>query len=107
TVAKRKKDLGEALENLYRFLNLVGFVALLLGAVGVASAIQAHLQEKVRTAAVLRCLGAAARTTVTVYLWQALAMGCAGALAGGALGLTTQRILPGVLQPLIPFPLPC
>ena len=32
TVASRKKDLGAALENLYRFLNLVGFVALLLGA---------------------------------------------------------------------------
>ena len=73
TVAKRKKDLGEALDNLYRFLNLVGFIALLLGAVGVASAIQAHLQQKVRTAAVLRCLGAAGRTTVTVYLLQAIA----------------------------------
>ena len=64
TVAKRKKDLGESLDNLYRFLNLVGFISLLLGAVGVASAIQAHLQQKVRTAAVLRCLGAAGRTTV-------------------------------------------
>ncbi|HEV8185514.1 MAG TPA: ABC transporter permease, partial [Chthoniobacterales bacterium] len=54
TVAKRKKDLGAALENLYRFLNLVGFIALLLGAVGVASAIQAHLQQKHRTGAILR-----------------------------------------------------
>ena len=51
TVAKRKKDLGESLDNLYRFLNLVGFISLLLGAVGVASAIQAHLQQKMRTAA--------------------------------------------------------
>ena len=75
TVAKRKKDLGEALDNLYRFLNLVGFISLLLGAVGVASAIQAHLQQKVRTAAVLRCLGAAGRTTVAVYLLQAIALG--------------------------------
>ncbi len=57
TVAKRKRDLGSALENLYRFLNLVGFISLLLGAVGVASAIQAHLQQKTRTGAILRCLG--------------------------------------------------
>nr|MBA3608690.1 ABC transporter permease [Chthoniobacterales bacterium] len=71
TVAKRKKDLGDSLDNLYRFLNLVGFISLLLGAVGVASAIQAHLQQKVRTAAILRCLGAAGRTTVAVYLLQA------------------------------------
>ena len=64
TVAKRKKDLGDALDNLYRFLNLVGFISLLLGAVGVASAIQAHLQQKTRTRrdpALSRCV---ARTTV-------------------------------------------
>ncbi|MGH8093290.1 MAG: ABC transporter permease [Chthoniobacterales bacterium] len=106
TVAKRKKDLGEALDNLYRFLNLVGFISLLLGAVGVASAIQAHLQQKVRTAAVLRCLGAAGRTTVAVYLLQATAMGIVGVLAGAGLGLTMHRLLPGLLQKFIPFPLP-
>jgi putative ABC transport system permease protein len=106
TVAKRKKDLGEALDNLYRFLNLVGFISLLLGAIGVASAIQAHLQQKVRTAAVLRCLGAAGRTTVAVYLLQAMAMGIAGVLVGAALGLTIHQILPGALQKFIPFALP-
>jgi putative ABC transport system permease protein len=106
TVAKRKKDLGESLDNLYRFLKLVGFISLLLGAVGVASAIQAHLQQKVRTAAVLRCLGAAGRTTVAVYLWQAMAMGVVGVLAGAALGLTMHRIFPGLLQKYIPFALP-
>ena len=106
TVAKRKKDLGEALDNLYRFLNLVGFIALLLGAVGVASAIQAHLQQKVRTAAVLRCLGAAGRTTVYVYLLQAIALGVIGALVGAALGLAIHQLLPGTLQKYIPFALP-
>ncbi len=106
TVAKRKKDLGEALDNLYRFLNLVGFISLLLGAVGVASAIQAHLEQKVRTAAVLRCLGAAGRTTVAIYLLQAMAMGVIGVLSGAALGLALHRILPGLLQKLIPFELP-
>ncbi len=106
TVAKRKKDLGEALDNLYRFLNLVGFIALLLGAVGVASAIQAHLQQKVRTAAVLRCLGAAGSSTVTVYLLQAIALGVVGAIAGAALGLTIHQLLPGALQKYLPFALP-
>jgi putative ABC transport system permease protein len=106
TVAKRKKDLGEALANLYRFLNLVGFIALLLGAVGVASAIQAHLQQKIRTAAILRCLGARGRTTVAVYLLQALGMGIAGVTIGALLGLATHGILPGILQKFVPFPLP-
>src|SRR5262245_17226216 len=106
TVAKRKKDLGESLDNLYRFLNLVGFISLLLGVVGVASAIQAHLQQKAATAAVLRCLGALGRSTVFIYLLQVAAMGTVGALAGAALGLATHRILPGILQGYIPFPLP-
>ncbi|MGI8889523.1 MAG: ABC transporter permease [Chthoniobacterales bacterium] len=106
TVAKRKKDLGESLDNLYRFLSLVGFISLLLGAVGVASAIQAHLQQKVRIAAVLRCLGAAGRTTVAVYLLQAMAMGLVGALAGAGIGLAVHRILPGLLKSYIPFELP-
>ncbi len=105
TVAKRKKDLGAALENLYRFLNLVGFIALLLGAVGVASAIQAHLQQKHRTGAILRCLGASARSTVIVYLLQAAAMGIFGATAGAALGVAMQRIFPAILKNFIPMPL--
>lgn len=105
TVAKRKKDLGAVLENLYRFLNLVGFIALLLGAVGVASAIQAHLQQKHRTGAILRCLGASARSTVVVYLLQAAAMGFVGALAGALLGLVLQRVFPAILQSFIPMPI--
>jgi len=105
TVAKRKRDLGEALDNLYRFLNLVGFISLLLGAVGVASAIQAHLQQKHKTGAILRCLGASAGSTVFVYLLQAAAMGLIGAAAGAALGVVMQRLLPAVLKSFIPLPI--
>ncbi|MBA2622250.1 MAG: ABC transporter permease [Chthoniobacterales bacterium] len=105
TVAKRKRDLGAALENLYRFLNLVGFISLLLGAVGVASAIQAHLQQKHKTGAILRCLGASARSTVIVYLLQAAAMGLAGATAGAALGVALQRVFPAILKSFIALPI--
>ena len=105
TVEKRKKDFGVALENLYRFLNLVGFIALLLGAVGVASAIQAHLQQKQRTAAILRCLGASAQSTVFIYLLQAAAMGVFGATAGALLGLAMQQVFPTVLKSFIALPI--
>ena len=105
TVDKRKRDLGAALENLYRFLNLVGFISLLLGAVGVASAIQAHLQQKHKTAAILRCLGASAQSTAVIYLLQAAAMGLVGATAGAALGVLMQRIFPAVLKSFIPIPI--
>jgi putative ABC transport system permease protein len=106
TVAKRKKDLGTALENLYRFLNLVGFVSLLLGAVGVASAIQAHLQQKTKTGAILRCLGMSSRGTVLVYLIQTAAMGLVGATTGAALGVAMQRVFPRILQTFLPLAIP-
>ena len=106
TVAKRKRDLGNALENLYRFLNLVGFVSLLLGAVGVASAIQAHLQQKTRTGAILRCLGMSAAGTVFVYLVQTAAMGLFGAGAGALLGVAMQRVFPTILMSFLPLAIP-
>ena len=106
TVAKRKRDLGSALENLYRFLNLVGFISLLLGAVGVASAIQAHLQLKTRTGAILRCLGMSSRGTMLVYLIQTAAMGLVGATTGAMLGVAMQRIFPRVLQSFLPLAIP-
>jgi len=106
TVAKRKRDLGTALENLYRFLNLVGFVSLLLGAVGVSSAIQAHLQQKTKTAAILRCLGMSAQGTVFIYLLQAAAMGLVGATIGATLGVGLQRAFPRILKTFVPLAIP-
>lgn len=106
SVAKRKKDLGAALENLYRFLNLIGFISLLLGAVGVASAIHAHLENKRQTAAILRCLGMPARGTVFVYLLQTAAMGLAGGIAGAIAGVAMQQIFPRVLRSFLPLAIP-
>lgn len=103
TVAKRKRDLGSSLDNLYRFLNLVGFVSLLLGAVGLASAIQAHLQQKTRTGAILRCLGMSSSGTVLIYLLQTVAMGLVGAFGGALLGVAMQRIFPGILKSFLPL----
>lgn len=102
TVEERKEDLGEALQNLYRFLNLGGFVALLLGAIGIASAIQVHIQQRLDSVAMLRCLGATARQAFFVYLIQGAALGLAGVVAGTALGVTLQQTLPWIFDELIP-----
>ena len=83
TVEERKRDLGRAMENLYHFLNLVGFIALLLGAVGIASAIHVHIKQKLGNVAVLRCLGSSVAQTFAIYLAQGMALGLFGALLGG------------------------
>ena len=103
TVAERKRNLGAALTNIEGFLNLVGFVALFLGAIGVASAIHVYVRQKIATVAVLRCLGASAAQSFSVYVVQGITLGIFGAVLGAALGITLQLLLPVVLQGVLPF----
>jgi putative ABC transport system permease protein len=103
SLEKRKRQLGRSLDNLYHFLNLVAFVALLLGGVGVASATHAYVKQKLGAVAVLRCLGGSIAQTFAIYVIQAMALGLFGALVGGALGVAIQTELPGVLSDFMPF----
>lgn len=103
TVEERKRDFGRVLDNVNAFLSLVGFVALFLGAIGVASAIHVYVRQKITTVAVLRCLGASARQSFAVYLVQGLGLGVFGATLGAALGVGVQLLLPHVLADLLPF----
>ncbi|WP_309384634.1 ABC transporter permease [Cerasicoccus frondis] len=105
TIAKRKEDLGQSLENLYRFFNLVGMIALLLGGVGVAGAVQAYLRAKLESVAVLRFLGCTVGAACRVFLWQVLGVTFVGAIIGASLGVLAQVWLPAVIGPLLPFEL--
>lgn len=104
TVAESQQRLGRSIENVQAFLSLVGFVALLLGAIGVASAIHVYVRQKLTTVAVLRCLGASVRQAFGVYLVQGAALGLLGALLGGLVGLGVQLLLPKTLAGLLPIP---
>ncbi|HEX7860777.1 MAG TPA: FtsX-like permease family protein [Verrucomicrobiae bacterium] len=104
TVEERKEQLGRNLENLNRFLGLGGFIALLLGAIGIASAIHVHVKQKTSSVAVLRCLGCSVPQTFAIYLAQAIAIGLLGALIGSAIGLGIQFTLPRVVADFLPFP---
>jgi len=105
TVAERQRELGRALTDIDGFLSLVGFVALFLGGIGVASALQVYARQKVATVAVLRCLGASARQSFAVYLVQGGALGVVGAVAGAALGVGVQTLLPLAVKGVLPFPI--
>lgn len=105
TVEEIKENWDEGLTNLYRFMNLVGFVALLLGGLGVASAIHVYVKQRIDTVAVLRCLGAKSHRTVAVYLIQASAMGLIGGAIGAVLGVGVQTLLPRVMGDFLPVDL--
>lgn len=106
TAEQRQMALGRAMENLHGFLNLLGFIALLLGGIGVASAIHVYIKRKIGTVAILRCIGAKTKQTVTVYVIQAMLMGLVGATAGALLGTGVQRVLPRVLGDFLPVSVP-
>lgn len=101
---QQARRLSRGVEFLARFLGLVGLGALLLGGIGVASAIHVYVQEKRSTVAVLRCLGADQKTTFGVYLAQAAALGTLGAGTGVAFGVLLQTVLPTVLGGFLPVP---
>ncbi|WP_317168222.1 ABC transporter permease [Pontibacter pamirensis] len=102
TVQSRKESTGESYANLARFLSLVGFVALLLGCVGVASAVHVYIREKLSTIGVLRCLGMSGKQAFLVYLFQVAAMGLIGSVAGAILGSLIQLYLPQLFQSFLP-----
>ncbi|HSR41405.1 MAG TPA: FtsX-like permease family protein, partial [Longimicrobiales bacterium] len=102
SAAERAGDLTEGLGDLSRFLALVGVVALILGGIGVGSAVHAYVSGKVETVAVLRCIGATQGRVFGAYLLQAGALSLLGAGVGGAAGVGVQRLLPGFLAPVLP-----
>lgn len=103
TVQERRKDIGEAAGNLGKFLNLVGFIALLLGGIGVASSIHVYINQKIDTASVLRCFGASSDQTMSIFLIQAIVLGFAGALVGTLIGIGIQFLLPGIVSDFLPL----
>jgi len=102
TAAGQAREISSAVEDVSRYLGLMGLAALFLGGIGVASAIHVYIREKVITVAVLRCLGAVQRTLFTAYLLQAAGLALIGSLVGVGLGMAVQRGLPLVLTGLLP-----
>jgi len=80
------------------FLSLVSLVALVIGALGVATAIQAHLQQKMDSIAIMKCLGAKSAQVLRIYVLQTLGLGLAGSAAGIALGSLVQMVFPIFLE---------
>ncbi|MVM35863.1 FtsX-like permease family protein [Spirosoma sp. HMF4905] len=103
TVDGRKKQTGRSFADLTKYLSLVAFVALLLGCVGVASAVQLYVKEKVTSVAILRTLGASGRQAFLIYLLQTALMGLIGATIGALVGSVVQLVLPRVFGNFLPI----
>jgi putative ABC transport system permease protein len=80
------KDSQEGLNEQYtrseNYLSLTGLVILVLGGIGVSNVTRVFIEQKKRTIAVLKCVGASSRVITGVYLAQVLALGLLGSLFG-------------------------
>jgi len=97
------RQLGRRYENVSKFLNLVAFIALLLGCVGIASSVHIYIKEKLQSVAILKCIGASRKQTFLIYLIQIAGMGLLGGLIGTILGIALQWSFPLLLQDFLPF----
>ncbi len=101
-VEERKEEIGDTYQNLTGFLNLVAFVALLLGCIAVASAVHIYVREKLLSVAILRCLGGKGKYGFGIYLIQITIMGLIGSVLGAALGASIQFLLPEIFSGFLP-----
>ncbi len=102
TIESTRMEWNEGLTDVYRFLSLMGFGALLLGGIGVGSSVTVHIKRSLGSVALLRCLGATRRESMLVYLFQVLFLGCIAVGLGVGLGVLIQLILPRVFADLLP-----
>ncbi len=103
THIQTSQRLGRRYENVGKFLNLVAFIALLLGCVGIASSVHIYIKEKLRSVAVLKCLGATRKQTFLIYFIQIVGIGFIGGLLGTLAGVLLQQFFPIILQDLLPL----
>ena len=94
--------LTEGLDRATGMLSLICLVAMVLGAVGVAMAMRAHLQQRIDILAIMKSIGARSSDILRIYLVQTLFLGLAGGLLGVVLGAGVEWIFPLVLGKLLP-----
>ena len=78
TESRIERNLGRT-EN---YLSLLGFVVVILGGIGVWSVTRVFVQQRLRSVAILRCLGATTGRVLAIYVLQVAVLGLGGSLLG-------------------------
>jgi putative ABC transport system permease protein len=94
--------LTEGLDRSTAILSLICLVAMVLGAIGVAMSMHAHLEQRMDVLAILKAIGAGSGDLLRIFLLQTMGLGLAGALLGVAAGVGVMLALPAVFGKLLP-----
>src|ERR1039458_8780001 len=94
--------LSQGLDNATAILSLICLVAMVLGAIGVAMAMHAHLEQRMDMLAILKAVGAGSGDLLRIFLLQTLGLGLAGGVLGVAAGVGVMAALPAGFGNLLP-----
>ncbi len=75
-------EVGRDFDRAENYLSLVGLVIVILGGIAVSSVTRVFVLQKMRSIAVLKCLGARSAQIIAVYMLQVMTLGLAGSLLG-------------------------
>jgi len=93
--------LGQNLVIAENYLSLVGFAMVVLGGIGVWSVTRVLVQQKIKSVAILKCLGASSRQVLAIYVSEVMLLALVGSLLGVAVASAAVASIPGrLLLPL-------
>jgi putative ABC transport system permease protein len=92
---KRTEDrIDESFQRSENFLSLVGFAIVVLGGIGVWSVTRVFVRQKIRSVAILKCVGASNRQVLATYVTQVALLGLLGSLLGVGLAAVAIAAIP-------------
>ena len=92
---RRTEDqMGENLTRAENYLSLVGLVVLILGGIGVSSVTRVFVQQKMKSIAILKCLGSTSGQMLAIYMAQVMLLGLAGSVLGVAMAYGVVAAVP-------------
>lgn len=95
--------MSQSLTQVEDYLSLIGLVILVLGGIGISSVTRVFVQQKMRTIAILKCLGGRNARVLGAYLAQVMALGLLGSLLGLGLAQIAAKLLPRYFAANLPF----
>jgi putative ABC transport system permease protein len=104
TRSKASPQLERNVERFTQFLTLVGLTTLLVGGVGVANAVAAHLARKRDAIGTMKALGATGGTVFAIYCGQIVLVALLAALIGAILGAALPYAVAWTFSAIIPLP---
>jgi putative ABC transport system permease protein len=92
-------QIGRDFERAENYLSLVGLIIVILGGIAVSSVTRVFILQKMRSIAVLKCVGARSRQIIAVYVLQVMSLGLAGSLLGVAIARGVIATIPYFIGP--------